>query len=34
MTKLAQCDLCIMSPERCHYDAGTCREPGGASSSA
>ncbi|MBC2383187.1 DUF2797 domain-containing protein [Pseudomonas sp. WS 5106] len=28
MTKLAQCDLCIMSPERCHYDAGTCREPG------
>jgi hypothetical protein len=27
MTKLAQCDLCIMSPERCHYDAGTCREP-------
>lgn len=27
MQKLAQCDLCIMSPERCHYDAGTCREP-------
>ena len=27
MSKLAQCDLCIMSPERCHYDAGTCREP-------
>ncbi|MDX5370825.1 MAG: DUF2797 domain-containing protein [Pseudomonadaceae bacterium] len=27
-TKLAQCDSCIMSPERCHYDAGTCREPG------
>ena len=27
MTKLAQCDICIMSPERCHYDAGTCREP-------
>jgi hypothetical protein len=26
-TKLAQCDSCIMSPERCHYDAGTCREP-------
>ncbi len=25
--RLAQCDLCIMSPERCHYDAGTCREP-------
>jgi hypothetical protein len=27
MKKLAQCDICIMSPERCHYDAGTCREP-------
>ncbi|MGY3300651.1 hypothetical protein ACVWY1_005129 [Pseudomonas sp. TE6288] len=27
MTKLAQCDVCIMTPERCHYDAGTCREP-------
>ncbi len=27
MQSLAQCDLCIMSPERCHYDAGTCREP-------
>ena len=26
-TKLAQCDLCIMSPERCHYDQGTCRDP-------
>lgn len=25
--KLAQCDSCIISPERCHYDAGTCREP-------
>jgi hypothetical protein len=25
--KLAQCDLCIMRPETCHYDAGTCREP-------
>jgi hypothetical protein len=25
--KLARCDSCIMSPERCHYDAGTCREP-------
>lgn len=34
MTKLAQCDLCIMAPERCHYDAGTCREPSWASSSA
>lgn len=28
MTRLAQCDSCIMSPEKCHYDAGTCREPG------
>ncbi|WP_178119013.1 DUF2797 domain-containing protein [Pseudomonas akapageensis] len=28
MSKLAQCDVCIMSPEKCHYDAGTCREPG------
>jgi len=26
-TSLAQCDLCIMSPERCHYHLGTCREP-------
>jgi len=25
--KLASCDLCIMSPERCHYAEGTCREP-------
>lgn len=25
--KLAQCDSCIMSPERCHYFEGTCREP-------
>ncbi len=25
--KLAQCDLCIMKPETCHYAAGTCREP-------
>jgi hypothetical protein len=25
---LAQCDLCILSPDRCHYDQGTCREPG------
>ena len=25
--KLAQCDSCIISPEKCHYDAGTCREP-------
>lgn len=24
---LARCDLCVMSPVRCHYAAGTCREP-------
>ncbi|WQG57993.1 DUF2797 domain-containing protein [Pseudomonas sp. RTB3] len=27
MTKLAQCDICIMSPEKCHYEQGTCRDP-------
>ena len=25
--KLAQCDMCIMKPEICHYHLGTCREP-------
>lgn len=25
--KLAQCDTCIVSPEKCHFDQGTCREP-------
>jgi len=25
--RLAQCDSCIMSPEKCHFAAGTCREP-------
>lgn len=25
--KLAQCDSCIVHPERCHFDLGTCREP-------
>jgi hypothetical protein len=25
--RLAQCDSCIVSPEKCHYAAGTCREP-------
>ncbi|MBP6682834.1 MAG: DUF2797 domain-containing protein [Halioglobus sp.] len=25
--RLAQCDNCIVSPEKCHYAAGTCREP-------
>lgn len=24
---LAQCDMCIMKPETCHFAAGTCREP-------
>lgn len=24
---LAQCDICIVSPEKCHYDDGSCREP-------
>lgn len=27
MKKLAQCDMCIMKPETCHYQQGTCREP-------
>lgn len=25
--KLAECDMCIVKPEICHFDAGTCREP-------
>ncbi len=25
--KLAQCDLCIVKPELCHFHKGTCREP-------
>ncbi|NOQ93492.1 MAG: DUF2797 domain-containing protein [Methylophaga sp.] len=25
--KLAQCDLCMMKPETCHFNAGTCRDP-------
>jgi hypothetical protein len=24
--KLPQCDLCMVSPERCHFEAGTCRD--------
>lgn len=24
---LAECDMCIMKPESCHYAAGTCRQP-------
>jgi len=26
-TKLPQCDTCIMSPEKCHFHHGTCRDP-------
>lgn len=26
-SKLAQTDQCIMSPEKCHFEQGTCREP-------
>ena len=26
-TTLAQCDLCIVKPELCHFAQGTCREP-------
>lgn len=25
--RLAQCDMCVMKPEQCHYAEGTCREP-------
>jgi hypothetical protein len=27
LRKLASCDVCIMSPEKCHFSQGTCREP-------
>ena len=27
MRSLARCDMCIVKPETCHYDQGTCREP-------
>jgi hypothetical protein len=27
LTRLAQCDTCIIKPELCHYHEGTCREP-------
>ena len=23
--KLAECDICIVKPELCHFDEGTCR---------
>lgn len=26
-SRLAACDRCMMSPELCHYERGTCREP-------
>ncbi|MCI0732762.1 MAG: DUF2797 domain-containing protein, partial [Methylococcaceae bacterium] len=26
-SSLARCDLCIVRPEQCHFEAGTCREP-------
>jgi len=26
-TRLPQCDLCMVSPERCHHELGTCRDP-------
>jgi hypothetical protein len=25
--KLAECDMCILKPENCHYFQGTCRDP-------
>ena len=27
LISLAQCDSCIIKPEKCHYHEGTCREP-------
>ncbi|MBI3772930.1 MAG: DUF2797 domain-containing protein [Gammaproteobacteria bacterium] len=27
MRSLAECDSCIVKPETCHFDQGTCREP-------
>jgi hypothetical protein len=27
MRRLAQCDMCILKPETCHFHKGTCREP-------
>ena len=26
-TRSASCDICMVSPEKCHYEQGTCREP-------
>ncbi len=28
LMKLAECDTCIIKPELCHYDKGTCRDNG------
>nr|BDT28012.1 DUF2797 domain-containing protein [Bacteriovorax sp. HI3] len=25
--KLAECDMCILRPETCHFERGTCRQP-------
>ena len=27
LRSLAACDMCIVKPELCHYDQGTCRQP-------
>lgn len=27
MQSLPQCDMCMVKPELCHYDRGTCRDP-------
>lgn len=27
MRSLAECDSCIVKPETCHFDTGTCRDP-------
>jgi hypothetical protein len=27
MRTLPECDMCIVKPEQCHYDEGTCRDP-------
>ncbi|MGD8742995.1 MAG: DUF2797 domain-containing protein [Granulosicoccaceae bacterium] len=26
LQSLAECDICIVKPEKCHFDAGTCRD--------
>jgi hypothetical protein len=26
-TRAASCDVCMVSPEKCHYQQGTCRDP-------